>query len=85
MTQLKIFLKTTQLVHINFNPLTLRLVVTLVGALSSGIAAVKYSSIEPMVLSFNVGDEITIYSKDAGKNRELWGAEVRFLVYIQNK
>uniref|UniRef100_A0A0P6DBE0 Transport and Golgi organization protein n=1 Tax=Daphnia magna TaxID=35525 RepID=A0A0P6DBE0_9CRUS len=47
------------------------------GALSSGIASVNYKSIEPMVLSFNAGDEVIIYSKEAGQNKELWGAEVR--------
>ncbi|XP_057372528.2 transport and Golgi organization protein 1-like isoform X1 [Daphnia carinata] len=47
------------------------------GAVSSGVASVNYKSIEPMVLSFNAGDEVTIYSKEAGQNKELWGAEVR--------
>jgi len=37
---------------------------------------VNYQSIEPMVLSFNAGDEVIIYSKEAGQNKELWGAEV---------
>lgn len=35
-----------------------------------------------MVLSFNLGDEITIYSKEAGQNKELWGAEVIFIILI---
>ncbi len=48
-----------------------------VGALSSGVASVNYQSIEPMVLSFNAGDEVIIYSKEAGQNKELWGAEVQ--------
>jgi hypothetical protein len=48
-----------------------------VGALSSGVASVDYNSIEPLVLSFKAGDEVIIYSKEAGQNKELWGAEVR--------
>ena len=47
------------------------------GAVSQGVASVNYQSIEPMVLSFNAGDEVTIYSKEAGQNKELWGAEVK--------
>lgn len=45
--------------------------------MSSGVASVDYNSIEPLVLSFKAGDEVIIYSKEAGQNKELWGAEVR--------
>ena len=48
--------------------------------MSSGVATLRYQSIEPLVLSFNLGDEITIYSKEAGQNKELWGAEVCFFL-----
>ena len=34
-----------------------------------------------MVLSFNAGDEVIIYSKEAGQNKELWGAEVFNLTF----
>jgi len=44
--------------------------------LSVGVASVRYQSIEPLILSFNLGDELTIFSKEAGSNKDLWGAEV---------
>lgn len=55
--------------------------------LSVGVASVRYQSIEPLILSFNLGDELTIFSKEAGSNKDLWGAEVnenlhKYLNYI---
>ena len=54
----------------------------LTGPLSSGVATLRYMSIEPYVLSFNLGDEITIFSKEAGQNKELWGAEVSYITVL---
>lgn len=51
--------------------------------ISSGVAVLQYQSIEPMVLSFNAGDEVTILSKEAGQNKELWGAVVRQLINLR--
>lgn len=62
--------------HVNLTKDKATVFFIFVGALSTGVAVLTYSSIEPMVLSFNVGDDVTIYSKEAGQNKELWGAEV---------
>jgi len=49
---------------------------------STGVATLRYQSIDPLVLSFNQGDEVTILSKEAGQNKELWGAEVFYFQLI---
>ena len=50
-------------------------------ALSKGRTSIRFRSIEHLVLSFEAGDEVTIYSKEAGMNKDLWGAEVSCCFY----
>lgn len=38
-----------------------------------------YAPNEVGLLSFNIGDEVTVYSKEAGKRKDLWGVEVIFI------
>lgn len=40
---------------------------------------IKYFPNESGLLSFNVNDKVTVYSKEAGKRDDLWGVEVNFI------
>lgn len=41
---------------------------------------IGYPSKDEYILSFPVNAEVTVYSKDAGTNKDLWGVEVSFQI-----
>ncbi|XP_015601269.1 transport and Golgi organization protein 1 isoform X1 [Cephus cinctus] len=51
-----------------------------------GRTVIKYQSIEPGMVSFDINADVTIYSKSAGKRKDLWGVEVHGVRgYMSNK
>ena len=44
--------------------------------MSSGRTVVKFNANAPDLLSFNMDQPVKIFSKGAGRDRELWGVEV---------
>ena len=48
---------------------------------SSGRTVIKFHANQPDLLSFNMDQPVKIFSKGAGRDRELWGVEVsRYLL-----
>ena len=43
---------------------------------SSGRTVIKFHANSPDLLSFNMDQPVKIFSKGAGRDRELWGVEV---------
>ena len=43
---------------------------------SSGRTVIKFHANQPDLLSFNMDQPVKIFSKGAGRDRELWGVEV---------
>ena len=44
--------------------------------MSSGRTVIKFHANSPDLLSFNMDQPVKIFSKGAGRDRELWGVEV---------
>ena len=52
---------------------------------SSGRTVIKFHANQPDLLSFNMDQPVKIFSKGAGRDRELWGVEVsRYLMFDLN-
>ena len=51
--------------------------------MSSGRTVIKFHANQPDLLSFNMDQPVKIFSKGAGRDRELWGVEVSsYLLFV---
>lgn len=66
-------LKSVFLIHELFND------IFSVEPISLARTTIKYIPNELGLLSFNVNEKVTVYSKEAGKRKDLWGVEVNFI------
>lgn len=45
--------------------------------ISKGLSLLGYHSIDKQILSFPINAEVTVYSKEAGSRKDLWGVEIK--------